>query len=99
MEETYRMLGREHQADLDREASTRALASLLPARPPIATRAVEWFAGITSRLRTRQPVPRPADGTQAGLVLAGALPLLHRDPPSQRTPLTEGESRGGEARP
>ena len=83
MEETYRMLGREHQADLDREASTRALASRLPARPPMATRAVECFAGIASRLRTRQPVPRPLDGTQAGLVLAGPLPLLQRDLPSQ----------------
>ena len=33
MDETYRMLGREHQADLDREAARRTLASELP-HPP-----------------------------------------------------------------
>jgi hypothetical protein len=33
MDETYRMLGREHQADLDREAARRSLASQLPHQP------------------------------------------------------------------
>lgn len=33
MDETYRMLGREHQADLDREAARCSLASRLPHHP------------------------------------------------------------------
>jgi hypothetical protein len=63
MEETYRMLGREHQADLDREASTRALASLLPARPPIATRAV----GGSPELRAASGHDSPSLGRPTGL--------------------------------
>ena len=32
MNETYRMLGREHELDLEREASRRRLAAALPAK-------------------------------------------------------------------
>lgn len=51
MDEIYRMLGREHQEDLDREASKRALASSLPGRPGLTQHAVAWFR----RLATRRP--------------------------------------------
>jgi hypothetical protein len=51
MDEIYKMLGREHQADLDREASKRALASNLPCHPGLTQHAVAWFR----RLATRPP--------------------------------------------
>jgi hypothetical protein len=51
MDEIYKMLGREHQADLDREASKRALASNQPCRPGLTQHAVAWFR----RLATRRP--------------------------------------------
>jgi hypothetical protein len=49
VDETYKMLGREHQADLDREASKRALASRLPSRPGLTRRAVVWFGRLAAR--------------------------------------------------
>jgi hypothetical protein len=46
MDETYRMLGREHQADLEREAGRRALADRArPSREP-------WRPGVF-RIRVR----------------------------------------------
>jgi hypothetical protein len=38
MDETYRMLGREHQADLEREAQKRRLASVASGEPARARR-------------------------------------------------------------
>jgi hypothetical protein len=45
----YKMLGREHQADLDREASKRALAASLPSRPRLTQRAVAWLRQLATR--------------------------------------------------
>jgi hypothetical protein len=56
MDETYRMLGREHQADLEREAQRRHLAATARAgRPvPVPTSAKrqrrEWLHFLPSRL-------------------------------------------------
>lgn len=56
MDETYRMLGREHEADLEREAQKRALAAAARAarpapRPALAEpRRREWFGVVASRL-------------------------------------------------
>lgn len=62
MDEIYKMLGREHQADLDREASKRALASSLPCRPGLTQHAVAWFRRLARR--------RPAAGdASVGAVL------------------------------
>lgn len=53
MDEMYRMLGREHQADLDREASKHALASRLPSRRPGLTRqALTHFWRLATRTDT-----------------------------------------------
>ncbi len=53
MDEMYRMLGREHQADLDREASKHALASRLPSRRPGLTRqALTHFWWLATRTDT-----------------------------------------------
>ena len=52
MDEMYRMLGREHQADLDREARKHALASRLPSRRPGLTRQVSLASGGLRRART-----------------------------------------------
>jgi hypothetical protein len=70
VDEMYRMLGREHQADLDREARKHDLASRLPSRRPGLTRqALTRFWRLATRrdarganvvdaagLRRRQPV-------------------------------------------
>jgi hypothetical protein len=58
VDETYRMLGREHEADLEREAQKRALAAAARAarpapRPALAEpRRREWFGVVASRLTT-----------------------------------------------
>jgi hypothetical protein len=57
MYETYRMLGREHEADLEREAARRALEALLPARPPLMHRVHASLRRIVLR-RQVQPWPR-----------------------------------------
>jgi hypothetical protein len=58
MHETYRMLGREHEADLEREAARRALGALLPARPPLTKRAAASLRRIGPG-RPGQPAPPP----------------------------------------
>jgi hypothetical protein len=60
MHETYRMLGREHEADLEREASRRALKALLPARAPLRTQIAESVRRLVLDLRMRMPRPRRA---------------------------------------
>jgi hypothetical protein len=55
VDETYRMLGREHEADLEREAQKRALAAAARAarpapRPAAEPRRREWFGVVASRL-------------------------------------------------
>jgi hypothetical protein len=52
MDETYRMLGRERELDLEREAQKRRLAAALPAKPA-RTKAVE-----TGRVRRTRLVAR-----------------------------------------
>ena len=49
MDEAFKMLGREHQADLDREASKRALAAQLPKRRGLTQHAVAWFRRLATR--------------------------------------------------
>jgi hypothetical protein len=61
VDEIYKMLGREHQADLDREASKHALASSLPGRPGPTQNAVAWFR----RLATRRPAAGDASVRRA----------------------------------
>jgi hypothetical protein len=58
MDETYRMLGREHEADLKREAARRALGALLPARPPFAKRAAASLRRIVMRREVELARPR-----------------------------------------
>ena len=54
MDETYRMLGREHELDLEREAQRRRLAAALPAKPkPARTKALE-----TARVHLSGLMPR-----------------------------------------
>jgi hypothetical protein len=43
VDETYKMLGREHQRDLEREAAKRALASRLPGRAGLILHGLAWF--------------------------------------------------------
>ena len=54
MHETYRMLGREHEADLEREAARRALGALLPARPPLTKRAAASLRRIVLRRQVQR---------------------------------------------
>jgi hypothetical protein len=57
MDETYRMLGREHQADLDREAARRSLARRSAPRPlkPLALLGrLETAASALARLARRR---------------------------------------------
>ncbi len=61
MHETYRMLGREHEADLEREAARRALAALLPAQPPLTKRAVASLRRIVIRREIQMARPRRPD--------------------------------------
>ena len=58
MHETYRMLGREHEADLEREAARRALGALLLARPPLTKRAAALLRRIVLRRQVRPARPR-----------------------------------------
>jgi len=62
MIETYRMLGAEHQTDLDREAGRRSLARAAPRRRsvPGALRATLRHV-VALRLRT-PPAASPAEG-------------------------------------
>jgi len=53
MNETYRMLGREHEHDLEREARTRRLAAALPAKRQRAQAVSEPAALRHPRLRAR----------------------------------------------
>jgi len=56
MDETYRMLGREHQADLEREARRRHLAAAAreagptPVKAPAKLPRREWVRLVPSRL-------------------------------------------------
>ncbi len=59
MDETYRMLGREHQADLDREAARRRLASQArrarePRKPFAVGRRLEAVALTVVRFARRR---------------------------------------------
>jgi hypothetical protein len=58
MHETHRMLGREHEADLEREAARRALGALLPARPPLTKRAAASLSRIVLRRQVQPARPR-----------------------------------------
>jgi hypothetical protein len=58
MHETYRMLGREHEADLEREAARRALGALLPVRPPLTKRAAASVLRIVLRKQVQPDRPR-----------------------------------------
>ena len=62
MDETYRMLGSEHEADLEREAARRALAALLPTRPPLTKRAANRRRRIAFRSKAQpaRVTPRKA---------------------------------------
>jgi len=53
MDETYRMLGREHELDLEREARTRRLAAALPAKHERPQAVSEPAASRHPRLRAR----------------------------------------------
>jgi hypothetical protein len=75
VDEIYKMLGREHQADLDREASKRALVSSLPSRPGLTQHAVAWFRRLATRCRavsdaslrpTAEAEPRQPEVAKAG---------------------------------
>jgi hypothetical protein len=61
MHETYRMLGREHEADLEREAARRALGALLPARPPLTKRAAASLCRVVLRRRVQPVRPHRPD--------------------------------------
>jgi hypothetical protein len=63
VDEMYKMLGREHQADLDREASKHALASSLPSRPGLRQRAVAWLRQLAT-LRTAAANAKVGDSAQ-----------------------------------
>jgi hypothetical protein len=58
MDETYRMLGREHQADLDREAVRRSLATQAAPRPrqpfSLLRRLTSAAPALVRRVRTAQ---------------------------------------------
>ncbi len=56
--ETYRMLGREHELDLEREARNRSLAAALPAKPAQAKTPAEKAPVEPASGRARF-VPRP----------------------------------------
>jgi hypothetical protein len=56
MDETFRMLGREHQADLEREVQNRRLAAVARKAPPRETtqagpRPRRWRLGLFARLK------------------------------------------------
>ena len=51
MDETYRMLGREHEADLEREAARRSLEALLPRRAPVTEEVAASLRRMAMRLQ------------------------------------------------
>lgn len=53
MDETYAMLGREHRADLDREAQKRHLAAVAGQRPVLPDKRRSKRSGILVFLRLR----------------------------------------------
>jgi hypothetical protein len=65
VDETYRMLGREHQADLEREAQRRHLAATARAGRPVPMqtsaklRRREWLNSLPSRLNALRAPARP----------------------------------------
>jgi hypothetical protein len=69
MDETYRMLGREHEADLEREALKRRLAAEATRGMPTATRPREKRRGRLSRLVARVTAMLTAAGV--AVVFAG----------------------------
>jgi hypothetical protein len=77
--ETYRMLGREHEADLEREAARRALGALLPARARLTKQVADSVRRILLRLHVRMPRPR-------GPANAGALACSALDSTTEKTP-------------
>jgi hypothetical protein len=64
MDEIYRMLGREHEADLAREASKFARAALVR-RTPWWRRGVRAPAETWKRWRATTPVSPPVDDQRA----------------------------------
>jgi len=54
MDEMYAMLGREHQADLDREAQTRHLAAVAGSRPVLPDKRGSKRRTMRVFLRLRQ---------------------------------------------
>ena len=65
MDETYRMLGREHQADLEREALRRHFATtaragrLDPVQPAPKLQRQKWPRFLPSRLAALRGAARP----------------------------------------
>jgi hypothetical protein len=61
MDETYRMLGREHEADMEREAARGRLAAQLKRNGrPSRRRALTMPAGALRWLLERRGAPTPA---------------------------------------
>jgi hypothetical protein len=54
MDETYAMLGREHQADLDRESQKRHLAAIAGPRPRLPNKRRSKRRRVLVILRLRQ---------------------------------------------
>jgi hypothetical protein len=62
MDETYRMLGREHDLNLEREAGRRRLAAQLPRRARLRrlsalTAAADGFRRLMRELRRKRAAP------------------------------------------
>jgi hypothetical protein len=79
VDEIYKMLGREHQADLDREASNRALASRLAARPGLTQYAVTRFWQFATR-RINDiafPISLPDKSSSSSTTDRARLRLMH----------------------
>jgi hypothetical protein len=69
MDETYRMLGREHDADLEREAARRRLAAQLPR---------------SGRVRTRSALTMPAAALRRSLLGLRRSPAAPATSPHRR---------------
>ena len=54
MDEMYAMLGREHQADLDREAQKRHLAAVAGPRPVLPSKRLSKRRSVLVVLRIRE---------------------------------------------
>jgi hypothetical protein len=59
MDETYRMLGREHEAELEREADRRRLAAQLPRNGRVREGSVSRLRQLLLQLRRTSPAPAP----------------------------------------